>query len=121
MFDWFSGSQSSSSYSSPSSSSSWNPFSWGKKNTYSAPTSSYQPTSTPSYQSTSSYQNTPAQQYRQSFGGKTRRRKMRGGFKDSSPVTGLAVHAAPFSGQTAKPNTMVGGRRRKGTRRHRKH
>ena len=51
-------------------------------------------------------------------GGKTKRRRMRGGFKDYTP-TGLASHAASFSGQTAKPHNLVGGRTKK--RRHRKH
>jgi hypothetical protein len=49
------------------------------------------------------------------FGGKHRRsrRHMRGGFKDNTPTTGLAVHAAPFSGPTAQPQTIVGGRTRR--------
>ena len=49
------------------------------------------------------------------YGGKTRKHRMRGGFKDNTPTTGLAVHAASFSGKTAQPHTLVGGR----TRRHR--
>lgn len=52
------------------------------------------------------------------MGGKTKRRRMRGGFKDNTPTTGLAAHAASFSGQTAQPHNWVGGRTR---RRHRKH
>lgn len=55
-------------------------------------------------------------------GGKTRRRRrrrhMKGGFKDNTPTTGLVVHAAPFSGSTAKPHNWVGGRTKK--RHHRK-
>jgi hypothetical protein len=51
------------------------------------------------------------------YGGKKRRRKsrkMRGGnFTDNTPTTGLAFHAAPFSGETARPNTWVGGKTRK--------
>jgi hypothetical protein len=49
------------------------------------------------------------------FGGKHRRsrRHMRGGFKDNTPTTGLATHAAPFSGPTAQPQTIVGGRTRR--------
>jgi hypothetical protein len=58
------------------------------------------------------------------YGGKSRkhRRRMRGGFKDNTPVTGLASHAASFSGQTAKPHTLVGGktRRRRKSRTHRR-
>ena len=38
---------------------------------------------------------------------------MRGGFKDNTPTTGLAAHAAPFSGPTAQPQTIVGGRTRR--------
>ena len=85
--------------------------------------------STPSYGS-SSY-NTPsytsAPMSSSTYGGKhsRRRRHMRGGFKDNTPTTGLALHAAPISGiSTAKAHNWVGGRtRRRGrkTRRHRKH
>ena len=56
------------------------------------------------------------------YGGKTRRRRrrrhMKGGFKDNTPTTGLAVYAAPFSGSTAQPHNWVGGRTKK--RHHRK-
>jgi hypothetical protein len=43
---------------------------------------------------------------------------MKGGFKDNTPTTGLAVYAAPFSGSTAQPHNWVGGRTKK--RHHRK-
>lgn len=52
------------------------------------------------------------------------RKVMKGGYTDNIAVSGLAANAAPFSGETAKPQTMVGGksRRRKSkgrkTRRH---
>lgn len=51
------------------------------------------------------------------IGGKRRRtRRMRGGFTDNTPLTGLASHAAPISDiKTAQPHNWVGGR----TRRHR--
>ena len=56
-----------------------------------------------------------------SYGGRKRRhrsKKMRGGnFTDNTPTTGLAFHAAPFSGETARPNTWVGGKTRKRRRR----
>jgi hypothetical protein len=62
------------------------------------------------------------------YGGRrnTRKRRMRGGFKDNTPTTGLAAHAAPFSGPTAKPHTWVGGKTRRHriggkSRRHRRH
>lgn len=60
------------------------------------------------------------------YGGRTKRRRMRGGYSPNSSTTGLATTAAPFSGQTAKPHTWVGGKtkRRRGSRksrRHRKH
>ena len=47
------------------------------------------------------------------------RRIMKGGYTDNIAVSGLAANAAPFSGETAKPQTMVGGksRRRKASRR----
>lgn len=81
----------------------------GSTPSYNATTPTYQPMSTSTY------------------GGKTKRRRMRGGFHDNIPTTGLASHAASFSGPTAKPHTLVGGksvkRGRKGgkTRRYRKH
>ena len=54
------------------------------------------------------------------MGGRTRRRRMRGGFKDNTPTTGLAAHAASFSGETAQPHNWVGGRtRRRNGRKHR--
>jgi hypothetical protein len=52
------------------------------------------------------------------MGGRTKRRRMRGGFKDNTSTTGLASRAALFSGQTAQPHNLVGGRTK---RRHRKH
>jgi hypothetical protein len=63
------------------------------------------------------------------YGGKHRksRRHMKGGYHDNTPTTGLAAHAAPFSGPTAQPHNWVGGktkrRNKKGgkSRRHRKH
>jgi hypothetical protein len=58
------------------------------------------------------------------YGGRKRTRRMKGGFKDNTPTTGLAAHAAPFSGVTAKPHNLVGGktrRRRRKSRKHRKH
>jgi hypothetical protein len=56
-------------------------------------------------------------------GGRTKRRRMKGGFKDNTPTTGLAAHAASFSGPTAQPHNWVGGRtrrRRGGKHRHSK-
>lgn len=107
---------------------------WEKtKNATSSLTSSTPSTTSPNYSSTSSY-NTPsytsAPMTSSTYGGKRsrRRRHMRGGFKDNTPETGLAAHAAPISGvPTAKAHNWVGGRTRrhhkKGnkTRRHRKH
>ena len=61
------------------------------------------------------------------YGGKTRskkkRRHMKGGFKDNTPTTGLAAHAAPFSGPTAQPHNWVGGKTKKRyhKRQHRRH
>jgi len=47
------------------------------------------------------------------------RKILKGGYTDNIAVSGLAANAAPFSGETAKPQTMVGGksRRRKASRR----
>lgn len=85
-------------------------------------TASYGNTS--GYGNTSSYGNTSGYGY----GGRSRRRRMKGGFKDNTPTTGLAAHAAPISGvSTAKAHNWVGGRTKrrykKGgkTHRHRKY
>ena len=56
------------------------------------------------------------------YGGRRRRRKsrrtrksrrMRGGYSDNVSMTNLASRAAPFSGETARPQAYVGGRRTK--------
>lgn len=81
--------------------------------------------STPSYTATPSYGNTQnlgeTQNVSTSYGGRTRRRNMKGGFKDYTPQSGLAANAAPFSGPSAKPHTMVGGKSRKYRHHNRKH
>ena len=89
----------------------------GAYSSVSAPgaSTSYTPTST-SYTPT-----TPA-----SYGGRkrTRRhRKMRGGFSDNTPLTGLAASASPISDiKTAQPHNWVGGRtKRRHSRRSRRH
>jgi hypothetical protein len=52
-------------------------------------------------------------------GGRRRRRRMRksrrmrGGYSDNVSMTNLASRAAPFSGETARPQAYVGGRRTK--------
>jgi hypothetical protein len=56
------------------------------------------------------------------FGGRKgkRTRRMRGGYTDNTPLTGLAASAAPISGvASAKPHTIVGGKRSAKRRRHR--
>jgi hypothetical protein len=73
--------------------------------------------SVPSFGSTSPV---PATSYTPSVGGR-KRRSMRGGdFTDNTPTTGLAFHAAPFSGETARPNTIVGGKTRKRRKHHKR-
>jgi hypothetical protein len=77
-----------------------------------------------SYQSpqTNSYQ--PAPMSSSSYGGKhsRRRRHMRGGFKDNTPTTGIAVNAEPVSNsKTAQPHNWVGGRTRRRGRKTRRH
>jgi len=98
-------------------------FLWGKKET---PTSSLTtPMSTTSMStpmpSTTSMSTTPMSSLNTTrtdrFGGKSRSRRMRGGFESNTPTTGLAVYAAPFSGPTAEPHTKVGGRSRRVRRR----
>ena len=70
------------------------------------------PTSTTSYAPTYTQPMTTS-----TYGGRSRRRRIRGGFKDNTPSTGIATHAAPFSGPTAQPLTIVGGRTRRHKRR----
>jgi hypothetical protein len=78
--------------------------------------SSYTP---PSY--TPPPPNTSAQPMTTStYGGRTKRRRMRGGFKDNTSTSGLAAHAASFSGQTAQPHNLVGGRTRRRGRKSRR-
>lgn len=55
------------------------------------------------------------------YGGKRKRRatrrKMRGGnYSDNISLTNLAANAGPFTGKTAQPHNLVGGK----TRRHRR-
>jgi len=57
--------------------------------------------------------NTSYNQYQSttSYGGKTRKRHMKGGLHGYTPTTGLASQAASFSGPTAQ--VMVGGKKTK--------
>jgi hypothetical protein len=61
------------------------------------------------------------------YGGKRRTKRKHGGYRENTPTTGLATHAAPVSGlHTAKPHTWVGGKTKRGHRhsrtcKHRKH
>ena len=82
--------------------------SWGDKLKKSIP-------SVGSSSSSTSVSSVPS--YTPRVGGR-KRRSMRGGdFIANTPTTGLAFHAAPFSGETARPNTWVGGK----TKKRRKH
>jgi len=49
------------------------------------------------------------------YGGRRsrRRRHMRGGYRDNTPTTGIASNAGSFSGKTAQPHNLVGGRTRR--------
>jgi len=90
------------------------------------PTSYSQPAVTPvpqqSYTSSPPIVQQQQQQQQQAissaYGGRTRRKRrhMKGGFHPNTPTTGLVVHAAPFSGPSARPHNWVGGK----TRRHKK-
>lgn len=80
-----------------------------------SPSSTYSPpTTTTTYSQPTSTASTGY------MGGKTKRRRMRGGFKDNTPTTGLANHAAPFSGKTAQPHNWVGGKTKRRKHRHSK-
>lgn len=56
-----------------------------------------------------------------SAGGKTTRKRQRGGFHDNTQLTGLASTASEFSGPSAKPNNVVGGKSKRRRRKSRKH
>jgi hypothetical protein len=85
--------------------------------TYSPPT----PTTTYSPPTTTTTYSQPTSTASTGYmGGKTKRRRMRGGFKDNTPTTGLANHAAPFSGKTAQPHNWVGGKTKRRKHRHSK-
>ena len=56
-----------------------------------------------------------------SSGGKKTRRRQRGGFHDNTSLTGLASNAGEFSGPSAKPNNVVGGKSKRRRRKSRKH
>ncbi len=45
--------------------------------------------------------------------GKRKSRRMRGGYSDNMSTTNLASSAAPYSGETARAQAYVGGRRTK--------
>jgi hypothetical protein len=48
------------------------------------------------------------------YGGrKSKSRRMRGGYSDNMSTTNLASSAAPYSGETARAHSYVGGRRTK--------
>jgi hypothetical protein len=86
-----------------------------------SPSSTYSPpTTTTTYSpptTTTTYSQPTSTGY---MGGKTKRRRMRGGFKDNTPTTGLANLAAPFSGKTAQPHNWVGGKTKRRKHRHSK-
>lgn len=94
---------------------------WNKTKSSLTGTNTYTGSYTPSYSSTSStpVSTTPVQPMTTStYGGKTRRRQISGGFKDNTPQTGLAVNAASFSGETAKPHNWVGGKTKRRNKKH---
>jgi hypothetical protein len=67
---------------------------------------------TDAYDSATGTTTTPT--YVPTTGGRKRSKRMRGGFSDNTPTTGLAAHASPISGvKTAQPHNLVGGRTRK--------
>ena len=102
----------------PSSQSQYNP----STSQYNPSTSQYNPSTTQYNPSTTQYN--PSSQ--PNYGGKKRRSKrMRGGYHSNSSSSSLS-NSMPFSGSTAKPHSMVGGRTRRykhkrsrKTRRHR--
>ena len=89
------------------------------------PSTSYTPPATSYSPSTPAYTPTQDSTYIPPSGGRKRtkkHRKMRGGFTDNTPTTGLAARASPISDiKTAQPHNWVGGRtKRRRSRRSRK-
>jgi hypothetical protein len=126
MFDWVTGSSSTTdgSLSTDGSSSSEGWFDSLKKKASSA-TSSASSWLPSSFSSSSSSSSNSDSTYPTATQGGRRRRKMRGGYSDSVSITNLASRAAPFSGSTARAHSYVGGRtkrrchKHKGSRKHR--
>ena len=57
---------------------------------------------------------TPTPTPTSTYGGRKRKsRRMRGGYSDNMSMTNLASRAASFSGETARPQAYVGGKRTK--------
>ena len=52
------------------------------------------------------------------LGGRRRSKSKRGGYSANTPTNGLASSAASFSGKTAQPHSLVGGKTRRRRRRH---
>lgn len=76
--------------------------------------------SNPTYQ-TPTYQTPTTSTTTMGYGGRrrrTKRRRMRGGFEDNTPVTGLSANAASFSGPSAHVGGRTRRRHRRKTRRH---
>jgi hypothetical protein len=74
------------------------------------PSTSNYSTNTPAYSSpvtTTNYNAAPR------LGGRRSRRRKHGGYKSNISLTNLASNAAPFSGQTARAHTLVGGKTRR--------
>jgi hypothetical protein len=91
-----------------------------KTPSYSSSSLSLPSSSSSSYQPSSYSSSTTLNR---SLGGKRRsKRRMRGGFKDNTPLNNLAAKASPFSGSTAEPKNWVGGKtkRRRGSRKNRR-
>lgn len=93
----------------------WESTKKASSNAYNSATGST-PTYTPTYTPTPVTPTTPTTPTTSGYmGGKKRKRtrRMRGGYSDNMSLTGLAASAAPISGiESAKPHTIVGGKRR---------
>lgn len=76
---------------------------------------SYDPPSSSSTSSTSSmsYGGSRRRRTRKTAKRRSRKMRMRGGYRDNISLTNLASNAGPFSGSTARVHNWVGGRRKK--------
>ena len=96
--------------------SAWNTTKKEATNAYNSAASSVSSTPAPAPAPAPTPVPAPAPTYTPVLGGRKRKSK-RGGYSANTPTNGLASSAASFSGKTAQPHSMVGGKTRRRRRR----